>query len=150
MKEINLLNMPTDLMSADSVSMILDENAWNLYMNFCFQVWYDRKTDTYALSNSYINPVFYAVFLTVEQLNNLLKSFNPFWKESKIDKSAYAGIVEFTIEAMFEQARRDSSYCILLDLIHYFRTTILTEGEISADEFWNLVSNIVLKHKRGK
>ena len=99
--KMNLLNMPTDLMSADSVSMILDENAWNLYMNFCFQVWYDRETDTYALSNSYINPVFYAVSLTVEQLNNLLKSFNPFWKESKIDKPAYAGIVEFTIDAMF-------------------------------------------------
>ena len=148
MEKINLFNMPTDLMSADSVSMILDEDAWNMYMNFCFQVWYDRVTDTYALSNSYINPVFYAIALTVEQLNNLLKSFNPFWKESKIDKQTYTGIVEFTLESMFELAEKDPSYCILLDLVHYSKSTIMTENKLTADEFISLVERVARNHNR--
>ena len=136
------------VISAEQVSLLLlDEEAWNMYMNGIFQVWCDTETDTYALSNSYINPVFYGKSLSVEQLNNLLKSFNPFLKENKIEKSAYAGIVEFTLDSMFDLAGKDPSYCILLDLIHYFKSTIVTEGKLSADEFINLVELCARKHK---
>lgn len=136
------------IISLESASLILDEGAWDAFMNSRFEIWYNEKTDTYALTNNYVNAVVYAQSLTVKELNERLKSFNPFWVKS--DKGTYTGIVEYTLESMFELAKKDPSYCIMLDLIHYFRTTILTEGEISADEFWNLVSNIVLKHRRGE
>lgn len=136
------------VLSLESASLILDAEAWDAFMNSRFEIWYNEKTDTYALTNNYVNAVVYAQSLTVKELNERLKSFNPFWVKS--DKGTYMGIVEYTLESMFELAQNDPSYCIMLDLIHYFRTTILTEGKITADEFWNLVSNIVLKHKRGE
>lgn len=136
------------MMSSTAVSLLLhDEVAWDTYMNGFFQIWHDSESDVYALSNNYVNPCFYGRSLTVEQLTNILKSFNPFLKVTKIEKSTYTGIVEFTLDSMFDLASKDSSYCILLDLVHYWKSTIATEGKLSADEFINLVELCARKHK---
>lgn len=140
--------MDKKIMSIESLAMVLNEKAWDVYMNFCFQVWYDNKTDTYALSNDYANPVFFATDLSVIQLNDVLESFNPFFAESRLGKSTYTGIVEFTLDSMFELAATDNSYCLLLDLIHYYNCTIVPEKELSADEFLDLVARCARKHKR--
>lgn len=136
------------IVSLESASLILDAEAWDAFMNSRFEIWYNEKTDTYALTNNYVNAVVYAQSLTVKELNERLKSLNPFW--IKIDKPTYTGIVEFTLQSMFDLARNDSSYCLVLDLIHYYKSKIAPEGELSADEFWNLVSDIARKQRKGK
>lgn len=136
------------IISSTAVSLLLhDEVAWDTYMNGFFQIWHDKELDLYALSNNYMNPCFYGRSLTIEQLTNILKSFNPFLKISKFENSIYVGVVEFVLDSMFDLASKDSSYCILLDLVHYYKSTIATEGKLSADEFINLVELCARKHK---
>lgn len=134
--------------SVESASLILDEVAWDVFMNCPFEIFYDENADTYALFNTHEIPAVYGLSLSIKELNELLKSFNPFWV--KIDKSKYTGIVEFTLRSMFDLARNDSSYCLVLDLIHYYKSKIAPEGELSADEFLNLVLNIASKQRKGK
>lgn len=132
--------------SMENASLILDEGAWDVFMNCPCEIFYDEKADTYALFNTNEIPAVYGQSLSVRELNDLLKSLNPFW--IKIDKSTYTGIVEFTLQSMFDLAKNCSSYCLILDLIHYYKSKIALEGELSADEFWNLVSDIAMKRRK--
>lgn len=126
-------------MNLEAASLVLDAEAWDTYVNFAFEIWYDEKSDTFSLSNNFNDPVYYATGLTAEGLNCMLKSFNPFWQGNK-GKETYTGIVKFTLESMFELAGKDPNYCLLSDLYHYYSTTIKSENVITADEYINLIA----------
>ena len=52
-----------------------------------------------------------------------------------LSKEKYIGIVKFTLGSMIELAKEDKYYNLLADTIHYYETTIKTEGIITQDEF---------------
>lgn len=56
----------------------------------------------------------------------------------KLSKEQYIGIVKFTLNSMIELAKEDKTYNLLGDTLHYYETTIKTEGVITQDEFLEL------------
>ena len=53
----------------------------------------------------------------------------------ELSKKQYIGIVKFTLNSMIELAREDRTYNLLADTLHYYETTIKTEGIMTQEEF---------------
>lgn len=62
-----------------------------------------------------------------------------------MDKKTYIGIVKFTLQSMVELARTDKSYNLTADTIHYYKTTIRPEMQITQDEFLELCREVGIK-----
>lgn len=56
----------------------------------------------------------------------------------ELSKKQYIGIVKFTLNSMIELAKEDRNYNLLADTLHYYETTIKTEGIITQEEFLDL------------
>ena len=56
----------------------------------------------------------------------------------ELSKKQYIGIVKFTLNSMIELAREDKNYNLLADTLHYYETTIKTEGILTQEEFLDL------------
>lgn len=65
--------------------------------------------------------------------------------EEKIDKKTYIGIVKFTLESMLNLLKEDKSYNLQADTIHYYESTIKTEGILTMDEFLELCKEVGIK-----
>ena len=63
----------------------------------------------------------------------------------QISKETYIGIVKFTLQSMVELAEEDKDYNLLADTLHYYETTIKTEGILNQDEFLNLCKEVGIK-----
>ena len=63
----------------------------------------------------------------------------------EISKESYIGIVRFTLRSMVELAAENKEYNLLADLLHYYETTIKTEGILNQDEFLNLCKEAGIK-----
>lgn len=56
----------------------------------------------------------------------------------ELSKKQYIGIVKFTLNSMIELAKEDKNYNLLADTLHYYETTIKTEGILTQEEFLDL------------
>ena len=65
--------------------------------------------------------------------------------EEKLDKKTYIGIVKFTLESMLNLSKKDKSYNLQLDTIHYYESTIKTEEILTMDEFLQLCKEVGIK-----
>ena len=65
--------------------------------------------------------------------------------EEKLDKKTYSGIVKFTLESMLDLSKTDKSYNLQVDIIHYYESTVKTEGIITIDEFFALCIEMGIK-----
>ena len=63
----------------------------------------------------------------------------------EISKKTYIGIVRFTLKSMVELAAEDKNYNLLADTLHYYETTIKTEGILNQDEFLDLCKEAGIK-----
>ena len=63
----------------------------------------------------------------------------------QISKETYIGIVRFTLRSMVELAAEDKDYNLLADTLHYYETTIKTEGILNQDEFLYLCKEAGIK-----
>ena len=63
----------------------------------------------------------------------------------QLDKKTYIGIVRFTLKSMVELAAENKGYNLLADTLHYYETTIKTEGILSQDEFLDLCKEVGIK-----
>ena len=63
----------------------------------------------------------------------------------QLDKETYKGIVRFTLRSMVELAAENNEYNLLADLLHYYETTIKTEGILNQDEFLDLCKEAGIK-----
>lgn len=55
-----------------------------------------------------------------------------------LTKEQYIGVVKFTLNSMIELSKEDKSYNLMADIIHYYETTIGTEGILTQNEFLEL------------
>lgn len=62
-----------------------------------------------------------------------------------LSKDKYIGVVKFTLNSMMELAKEDRNYNLNADLIHYYETTIKTEGVITTQEFLDLCKETGIK-----
>lgn len=62
-----------------------------------------------------------------------------------LSKEKYIGVVKFTLNSMIELAKEDKCYNLLADTIHYYETTIKTEGVITQNEFLELCKEVGIK-----
>ena len=65
--------------------------------------------------------------------------------EEKLDKKTYSGIVKFTLESMLDLSKTDKSYNLQADMIHYYESTIQTEGILTIEEFLELCKEVEIK-----
>ena len=65
--------------------------------------------------------------------------------EEKLDKKTYIGIVKFTLESMLDLSKTDESYNLQADTIHYYESTVKTEGILTMDEFLQLCKEVGIK-----
>lgn len=65
--------------------------------------------------------------------------------EDKLDKKTYIGIVKFTLESMLDLSKTDESYNLQADTIHYYKTTVETEGYLTMEEFLELCKEVGIK-----
>lgn len=65
--------------------------------------------------------------------------------EEQLDKETYEGIVRFTLKSMVELAAENKEYNLLADTLHYYETTIKTEGILNQDEFLDLCKETGIK-----
>ena len=65
--------------------------------------------------------------------------------EEKIDKKTYSGIVKFTLESMLDLSKTDKSYNLQVDIIHYYESTVKTEGILTMEEFLDLCKEVGIK-----
>lgn len=65
--------------------------------------------------------------------------------EEKLDKKTYIGIVKFTLESMLNLSKKDKSYNLQADTIHYYESAIKTEGILTIDEFLQLCKEVGIK-----
>lgn len=63
----------------------------------------------------------------------------------EINKESYIEIVRFTLKSMVELSAEDKGYNLLADLLHYYETTIKTEGILNQDEFLDLCKESGIK-----
>lgn len=63
----------------------------------------------------------------------------------EISKKTYIGIVRFTLQSMVELSAEDKGYNLLADTLHYYETTIKTEGVLNQDEFLDLCKEAGIK-----
>ena len=63
----------------------------------------------------------------------------------QLDKNTYIGIVRFTLQSMKDLAAEDKNYNLLADILHYYETTIRTEGMLSQDEFLEICKEVGIK-----
>ena len=63
----------------------------------------------------------------------------------EISKESYIGIVRFTLKSMVELAAENKGYNLLADTLHYYETTIKTEGILNQDEFLDLCKEAGIK-----
>lgn len=63
----------------------------------------------------------------------------------ELSKEQYIGVVKFTLNSMIELAKEDKNYNLLPDTIHYYETTIKTEGIITQTEFLELCKETGIK-----
>lgn len=66
-------------------------------------------------------------------------------EEEKLDKKTYSGIVKFTLESMLDLSKTDKSYNLQVDIIHYYESTVKTEGILTMEEFLNLCKEVGIK-----
>lgn len=64
---------------------------------------------------------------------------------SGLSKENYIGVVKFTLNSMVELAKEDKNYSLMADILHYYETTIQTEGVITTDEFLELCKEAGIK-----
>lgn len=62
-----------------------------------------------------------------------------------LSKEKYIGVVKFTLNSMIELAKEDRNYNLNANLIHYYETTIKTEGVITTQEFLDLCKEAGIK-----
>ena len=65
--------------------------------------------------------------------------------KEKLDKKTYIGIVKFTLESMLNLSKEDKEYNLQADTIHYYGSTIKTEGILTMDEFLQLCKEVGIK-----
>ena len=65
--------------------------------------------------------------------------------EEKLDKKTYSGIVKFTLESMLDLSKTDKSYNLQVDIIHYYESTVKTEGILTMEEFLDLCKEVGIK-----
>lgn len=63
----------------------------------------------------------------------------------KLDKKRYIGIVKFTLQSMLDLSKEDKLYNLTADVVHYYESTIATEGVLSKEEFLNLCKEAGIK-----
>lgn len=63
----------------------------------------------------------------------------------KLDKKTYIGIVKFTLESMLDLSKTDKNYNLTADIIHYYESAIVPEGQITQNEFLELCNEVGIK-----